>query len=442
MAPPERALQRLSVLVACVLLAACAAPAGSPQALGPNGTANDPNHIQFLAWGGTSLLPAYQSLVGLYEQRFPGQTVDFVGLPSQADAQKRLATDFTGGTPADVIVLSYLDLAGYASRGLLAPVAPYLANSPVLNTSQFFQESLGPFIYNRQLQCLPQNISGLVVYYNRSLFRQAGVPEPGSRWTWDQFLDTARALTRPASGGQPEQYGLGLEPTLIDFAPFIWQGKGTLVDNNLWPTELAFNAPAVLTATTWLVSLQTQYHVAPDSQAELAASSQQRFMDGTLAMLIGPRDDVPVYRQITAFDWDVASLPESGGRRTNVILADGYCLSAAAPRKAAAWQFIEFADSPEGQAILAKSGAMLPALTAVAKSSAFLDPGAKPAHGQVYLDAVADARGLPQLENWTDIQAIVDEELQQAFYGQKDAAEALAAAVTRTEEYFKFHSGL
>jgi len=435
-------LRWLSALLACTLLAACGAPPGSSNALAPNGTDSDPNHIQFLAWGGTPLLQAYQSLVALYEQRFPGRTVDFVGLPSQADAEKRLATDFTGGSPADVIMLSYLDLAGYASRGLLAPVAPYLANSSVLNTSQFFQESLGPFNYNRQLQCLPQNVSGLVVYYNRSLFRQAGVPEPASRWTWDQFLDTARALTRPASGGQPEQYGLGLEPTLIDFAPFIWQGKGTLVDNSLWPTELAFNAPAVLTATTWLVGLQTQYHVVPDSQSELAASSQQRFMDGTLAMLIGPRYDVPAYRQITAFDWDVAPLPESGGRRTNVILSDGYCLSAASPRKTAAWQFIEFADSPDGEAILSKSGAIVPALTAVAKSSALLDPGAKPAHSQVYLDSVADARGLPQLENWIDIQAIVDQELQQAFYGQKDAADALAAAVTRTEEYFKFHSGL
>ena len=42
--------------------------------------------------------------------------------------------------------------------------------------------------------CLPQNLSSLVVYYNRDLFDAAGVPYPEAGWTWDDFLAAAKAL--------------------------------------------------------------------------------------------------------------------------------------------------------------------------------------------------------------------------------------------------------
>ena len=85
------------------------------------------------------------------------------------------------------------------------------------------------------------------------------------------------------------------------------------MEDPLAPSRLALDMPPiVIPPTTWLVSLQTQYHVVPDlSRHELAASSEQRFMDGTLAMLIGTRAGVPAYRQMTGLDWDVAPLPST-----------------------------------------------------------------------------------------------------------------------------------
>jgi multiple sugar transport system substrate-binding protein len=453
MALRARVFRLAGAILACLpaLLAACTTPPGvsTPLASASNSPGNSTltasnlprRGVQFLAWGTSAQLQAYQSLVAAYDQSFPGQAVDLVTLPSQADDLKRLTADFAAGAPPDVMVLSYLDVPGLASKKLLSPVAPYLAASHVITADSYFEQTLGPFTYNRQLQCLPQDASGLVVYYNRHLFQQAGLPEPGARWNWDQFLADARALTRDTNaGGQPHQYGLGLERTLSTMAPFMFQNKGELVDDRRFPSELTLNTPEVLTATAWLVALQVQYHVVPDSQAELANSSEQRFVDGTLGMFIGTRSGVPVYRKITAFDWAVAPLPSLNGRTSNVVLADGLCLAAASSHKAAAWRFIEFVGSAAGQSILAKSGAFVPALISAAKSADFLDPAERPAHSQVFLDALAQGTPLPLLANWSDIQAIADEELQQAFYGHKDVALALAAATTRSEEYFIIHA--
>jgi len=40
--------------------------------------------------------------------------------------------------------------------------------------------------------CLPQNISSLVVYYNKDLFRRYKVPPPTERMTWAEFSNRAQ----------------------------------------------------------------------------------------------------------------------------------------------------------------------------------------------------------------------------------------------------------
>jgi multiple sugar transport system substrate-binding protein len=94
-------------------------------------------------------------------------------------------------------------------------------------------------------------------------------------------------------------------------------------------------------------------------------------------MLLNSRRGLPTYREIKDFDWDVAALP-AGKQAATVLHADGYCMAAASKNKPAAWAFAEFANSAEGQTIVAKTGRTVPSLRSVAASPAFLDPASKP----------------------------------------------------------------
>ena len=104
--------------------------------------------------------------------------------------------------------------------------------------------------------------------------------------------------------------------------------------------------------------------------------------------------------------------------------------------KPAAWRFIEFANSPAGQEIIAASGRTVPSLRAVAESPAFLDPRQRPASSQVFLDAIPTIRPLPVLAGWADIEAILDEELTRAYYGQASLDEAIRTAEERAGPFF------
>ena len=108
----------------------------------------------------------------------------------------------------------------------------------------------------------------------------------------------------------------------------------------------------------------------------------------------------------------------------------------ASGNKAATWAFIEYANSPEGQTIIAQSGRTVPSLKAIAESPAFLDPAAKPANSRVFLDVIPHIRGVPVMETWVDIESTVGQEIERAFYGAASVDEAVATSIERTAGYF------
>ena len=116
----------------------------------------------------------------------------------------------------------------------------------------------------------------------------------------------------------------------------------------------------------------------------------ERFLDGSVAMLMSSRRDVPLLRTIDDFEWDVAPFPKDA-EPASVLHSDGFCI-AKGGNADAAWTWIEFALGPKGQEVLARSGRSVPSLRAVAESPVFLESPDPPASSQVFLDALEHMR--------------------------------------------------
>ena len=399
--------------------------------------------VSFMVFGDPAELAAYQELAAAFEEAHPEIALELIHIPSASDYRARLGVDFAAGDPADVVLINYRRYAPFAQMGVLEPLAPYLRASDVISESDFFRIATEPFKWRGQLMCIPQNISSLVVYYNRDLFDAAGLPYPTDEWTQDEFLQLAQALTLDLDGdGETDQYGVGIEPSIFRLAPFVWANRGELVvlEGGRDAVRLALDGRAAREALEWFVALQTEHGVAPDALAEAAESSESRFLNGRTAMFFNSRRGTPTARRIEGFEWDVAALP-AGEERAGILHSDAYCLAAAAEDKDAAWTFIEFANSPEGQAIVAGSGRTVPSLVDVASSPAFLDPEADPANSAVWLDTVDTLRTVPVMAGWVDIEELTGDELERAFYGQAPVDEVIDAMVARTLPFFAGEEG-
>ncbi|NJL35153.1 MAG: sugar ABC transporter substrate-binding protein, partial [Chloroflexaceae bacterium] len=339
------------LLVIVLLVAGCASPSAPAEGTG---------QVSFMVFGDPQEKAAYDALVEAFHTKHPAIRIALIHIPGQDEYRQRLGMDFAAGTAADVVLINYRRYASFAARGVLEPLDPYLANSPVLDVGDFYQQALAPFYWENTLMCIPQNLSSLVVYYNKDLFDAAGQPYPIDDWTWEEFLQAAQALTQDTDGdGRTDQYGLGTEPSIFRVAPFIWQNGGLLVDTPVRPRRLMLDMPASRAAIEWFVNLQVRYGVVPGAVEEESESSESRFLNGRMGMYLNSRRGVPTYREIDGFDWDVVPLPRNK-QRAGILHSDAYCMAASTADKAAAWTFIEYANSPEGQAIVAQSGRTVP----------------------------------------------------------------------------------
>lgn len=392
--------------------------------------------VTFMVSGDAAEFNAYSTLVTAFNESHDDIQVEITHIPSDSDYRARLVTDFAAGTPPDISLMNYRRVANFAAENQLEPVGPYLDDSEVIQPADFYEIALQAFTWQGQIICLPQNISSLVVYYNRDLFDAAGLPYPPEKWSWTEFVSTAKALTLDTNGdGTIDQYGLGVEAQLFRLAPFVWQNNAPVTDDPTHPARMTLSRPPSLEALQWFTDLHNVHHIVPGREEEAAQDSESRFIAGTTAMYLNSRRPTPTFREITAFEWDVAPLPYSK-TPTTILHSDAYCMSAASENKEAGWAFVEFANSVEGQTIIAATGRTVPSLISVAESPAFLDPTQSPSRSQVFLDNAAISRYVPVMTGWVDIENTATEEIERAFYGDITAEEAANFITQRTEEYF------
>jgi multiple sugar transport system substrate-binding protein len=392
--------------------------------------------VRFLVFGDPEELRAFRNVVNAFEDAEPDVDVELVEASDRDDLIARLSTSFAGGRPPDLFLINYRFFGQFAARGVLEPLEGRLESSGAFEPDDFYEQALDAFRFDDELVCLPQNISSLVVYYNRDLLSEADVAEPTAGWTWDEMVAKAVELTRDVDGdGNVDQYGLGVEPTLIRIAPFVWSNGGELVDDEERPTRFALDTPAAQAALQDFFDLRQLHLVVPTEEEIESEDDETRFLNGRTAMVLSSRRATPTFRTITGFDWDVAPLPRHR-QPSGILHSDAYCLTKASEDKAAAWRFVEFALGPEGQRITARSGRTVPSLIEVSRSDAFLDPTAKPADSRVFLDGIAHIRRVPNISTWPEIEDASEGILEGGLYENVPTAEVVRQLDARTRELF------
>jgi multiple sugar transport system substrate-binding protein len=419
----------------CGALALLAAGCGGDGG-GPSGGDEVRGTVRFMAFGDPEELRAFRNVIKAFKDVEPRVTVQLIEASDRDDLLARLATGFAGGSPPDTFLINYRFFGQFAARGVLEPLQERLDGSETFSESDFYEQATRAFRFRGSLQCLPQNISSLVVYYNRDLFQKAGVDEPSSDWTWKEFTDKAVKLTKDLDGdGKTDQYGVGIEPTLIRLAPFLWSNRAELVKEDATGFDLGTQA-AQEVLEEFLV-LRTNYRVIPSEEEVRAQDDEARFLNGSTAMLFDSRRATPALRTIKAFDWDVAALPRFKDPAT-ILHSDAYCLTRDSKNKEATWRFIEFALGPEGQAITARAGRTVPSLKDVSTTEAFLDPDAKPANSQVFIDAIEHMRNVPSISTWPEIEDASEPLLEEAMYEEANlvASELATRIEAKTRHLF------
>lgn len=428
-----RSARRAAIALMSFIVTVACTSGGEP-------TPGEPATISVWVAGDPDETQAFIDVARGFEASQPGIEVDVLQIAERDDLIARLSTSFAGGEPPDLFLMNYRYLGQFESKGVLEPLDTYLASSSAFSAEDFYPEAMSVFQNEGVQTCMPQNVSSLVLYYNRDLFQAAGVaPPPAAGWKWVDMVSAAATLTQDIDDdGAIDVYGLGTDVEIIRLAPFIWSNGGEIVDDPMRPTRFTIGSLKAIRPLQAFLDLRGIAGVTPTDEEAESADFETRFLDGSLAMMLESRKVVPSFRTITHFEWDVAQLPVH--RETATILhSDAYCMTASSERKDQAWEFLEFALGTEGQRIATATGRTVPSLRSVAESDAFLDPNAAPESSQVFLDNIPFIQAVPPIETWPEIEDVVNALLEEAYYdpaGRGEAGELVLAILDQTQPLF------
>src|SRR5262245_19623175 len=142
---------------------------------------------------------------------------------------------------------------------------------------------------------------------------------------------------------------------------------------------------------------------------------------------------VPEYAQLE-FKWDVAPMPAGPVGRATSVNSAGFVVSKDSKNADAAWEFVKFAISQQGQQRLPELGFAIPVPKSIAASPTFLEQKTAGINEKVFLDALAYAHPKPTFKGYEEWASVVGDSLVPVWNSEKPLDEALDEIVPAADE--------
>ncbi|MDY7078418.1 MAG: extracellular solute-binding protein [Chloroflexota bacterium] len=289
--------------------------------------------------------PAYQALAEAFQESDPEIKIVVQSItdyfPEWSDASHSPATLFAA-SPADCT----LDIAATsdATRQAVLNLQPFIDTDSSFPLNDYAPWALEAVRYGNDLWGLPAGVVLVgVLYYDKALFEEAGLPYPTADWTWNELLLAAKRVVA-RERGEVQTFGLALWPS--DASYLLEAMAGRLVDDPAAPITFRFDSPEARTVAQQLAELVTAGAVPPF--AEFDDKSDQEMLydlirDGQVGMWFGNYMR-PNLWSLEERGHRVSVVPPPRGDRAVVghspVMA--YYIAADTPHAEACWQWLKF----------------------------------------------------------------------------------------------------
>jgi multiple sugar transport system substrate-binding protein len=299
--------------------------------------------ITYSTWGNAEEKATEEAVIAAFEKLHPNIDVELILV--DGSYEEKLQIMIAGNTTPDVISIGGAHIGNFA--GAFQP----FASSEVLTDKYLSDVILAGLQSDGQQYALPKRVNTKVMAYNKGLLEQAKVAAPGESFTIEEFKEKAIAVA--ALGGEGNNKVWGSDP--LWFGQWLFQFGGQRVSDDL--TQSLINSQQAKDAAQFVIDAAHKYHFAPNP----TEAQGQSMIDWFLSGQVGFKGDfgpfyIPLMKQLTKFDWDIAPQPGGSGEMEVV----GIAVSKTTKFTEAAKQFATFySSSKEAQEIIG-TGASLP----------------------------------------------------------------------------------
>jgi multiple sugar transport system permease protein len=384
---------------------------------------------------------AYEEMVREFNRAHPNIEVRPMLVPQQY-VERKLILSAAGGVPPDVVRF-YTHLAGeMMSRGAVEPLDS-LVKRDRFDLSDFYPVGIRQNTYQSKLYGIPWIFSPEALFYNKKLFREAGLDPNRPPQTWDELKQYALKLTVRGKDGSIERIGFAdFMNNPPDFHRYLWQDGGTPLSPD--QKRIAFNSREGVEALTWMRDFLNKeagpISGKPDPgdafknlqsfNSSFVGATQDTFGLEKLAMRISSPFRIPdLKKYFPDLEYGIAPVPYNKARAVEVV-GNALIIPRGSKHKDAAWEFIKFATS-RGQLLkICKAAGRVPARMSAAKSPEFLSNSLmKP-----FVAQIDYGRTTPIAPGYREVSDTLARKIESALKGELSPEVALNQAAAKGQE--------
>lgn len=332
---------RLIAAIALCLPAAlcgCKPSSGNPQVV-----------LHLSNWGGASDDPELARRIdGLYrqfEQENPGIKLEIESVPDQY--VQKMILSFAADTAPDVLSLDASSAAVFINNGVLKDLTPFVNSDAGFRSGDYWPNVFDIDKRGAALFAIPGDFTPLVVYYNKKLFDAAHVPYPHGRWTFQQFLETARHLTLRDAEGHVTQYGFSFTNWMPGWIVWLWNNNGDVLNEDGSVAGGTLDSDNNVATVSFLRDLIVREKVSPNV-GQTEATGVDPFGNGTAAMEISGHWELPGFRtapRLKLEDIGVTEVPTERKSSQTVMYEVGFAMPKHAKHPKESWKLMKYLSS-------------------------------------------------------------------------------------------------
>jgi sn-glycerol 3-phosphate transport system substrate-binding protein len=292
---------------------------------------------------GGALTEVVDGIVAEFEEQNPDITVNAIYAGNYDDTRIKSLAALESGDPAQLAVMFSIDAYDLIEQDLIVPFEDVTETEAEKEWLDSFYPAL---MANGQIEGqtwgVPFQRSTIVAYYNKDMFREAGLDPENAPTTWDELVEMGKALTGD------DHHGLMIPSTGYPYWMFqalaIQNGQELMSNDGL---TTYFDDPDTVEALEYWKSLSTEHGIMPEGTVEWG-TLRQAFLEGETAMMWHSTGNLTAVKNNAEFDFGVAMLP--GQERLGSPTGGGnfYLFKdSTEEEKQAALELIKFMTAPE-----------------------------------------------------------------------------------------------
>jgi len=283
-----------------------------------------------------------------FEKENPGIKLRPIYSGSYQESIAKALTAVKSGDPPVLSILLSTDMYTLIDEDAIVPFDDVLKPADQAWAKSFYPAFMENSQTGGKTWGVPFQRSTIVLYWNKEMFKAAGLDPNRPPQTWAEQLDYAQKLTKRDAAGNVSQWGIQIPSSGFPY----WLFQALAIQNgvnlmNAAGTQTYYDRPEVIAALGYWVDLAKKHKVHPEGIVEWGTTPRD-FFERKMAMMWTTTGNLTNVKNNAKFDFGVAMLPAGKQRGSPTGGGNFYLFKKTTPaQREAALKFVKWATQPE-----------------------------------------------------------------------------------------------